>query len=247
MMNSAIRNAAEAHAAQCYPREACGLLVSVRDHFIYWPCRNDAVQGATDHFILNPDDYAAADREGDILAIIHSHPDASPEPSQADRVACEATGLPWYIVSWPGLNWAECYPEGYRAPLIGRVWAHGVLDCYSLIRDWYAQERGITLPDFARADNWWRNGGNLYVENFGKAGFVVVPDGKPEPGDVLLMQVLADVPNHGAIYLGNDIILHHLHNRLSCREVFGGYYRKHCVKVLRYADSANSNTGGGAG
>lgn len=244
MIDTAIRKAAEDHAAQCYPREACGLLVNQGVEIFYWPCRNDAAAGATDHFILNPEDYAAADAAGDILAIIHSHPDSSPEPSQADRVACEATGLPWHIVSWPALAWASCQPEGYKAPLIGRVWSHGVLDCYSIIRDWYQLERGITLPDFPREDNWWRKGKNLYVDNFKAAGFVEVADGKPQHGDVLLMQVLSDVANHGAIYLDGDFILHHLHNRLSCREVYGGYYRKHCVKVLRYGDSTDGNTSG---
>ena len=74
----------------------------------------------------------------------------SPEPSQADRVACEATALPWFIVSFPSGHWTELRPQGYAAPLVGREWSHGVLDCYSLIRDWYAQERGIDLPDFPR-------------------------------------------------------------------------------------------------
>lgn len=224
-----IRTAALKHAADCYPRESCGLVVDGR----YWPCRNMA--GATDHFILHPDDYAEADAAGTITAIIHSHPNEDvPKPSQADKVACEATGLPWHVVSYPIGKWAYIQPEGYQAPLLGRVWCHGVLDCYALIRDWYRQERGVTLPDFARVDEWWHKGGNLYVENFEKAGFIRIIDEKPKHGDVLLMQVLANVPNHGAIYLDGDLIMHHLFNRLSCREVFGGYYKKHCTHILRY-------------
>jgi proteasome lid subunit RPN8/RPN11 len=233
-MDTAIKNSIYTHAESEYPRECCGLLVDVEGAVQYFPCRNQAV--GTDNFILHPEDYAAADALGSIVAVVHSHPNDSPNPSQADRVACEASGLPWHIVSWPGQEWAYMEPEGYQAPLIGRVWSHGVLDCYSLIRDWYRIERGIILPDFDRNDDWWHKGQNLYVDNFQGAGFYRVMDDQLLPGDVLLMQVLANVPNHGAIYLGDGIILHHLHRRLSSREVYGGYYRKHCTHVLRYGN-----------
>jgi proteasome lid subunit RPN8/RPN11 len=221
-----------AHGNADSPREACGLLVMVGDALEYVPCRNMADGNET--FILDPRDYKAASARGNIQAVVHTHPFGIPEPSQADRVACEASGLPWHIVTIPDEKWTYLAPCGYEAPLLGRTWVHGVLDCYSLIRDWYKQERRIVLPDFDRQTEWWYKGYNLYIDNFRKAGFEVVEDEKPEPGDVLLMQVLANVPNHGAIYLENDIILHHLYNRLSCREVFGGYYRKHCTHVLRY-------------
>lgn len=241
-MDTAIRAAILAHAKATYPRECCGLLVvPPGGKALYRPCRNAAEAKSTDHFILPAEDYAAAEDAGEIVGVVHSHPDARPTPSMADRVACEATGLPWYIVSVPGEEWAQIIPEGYQAPLLGRPWAHGVLDCYSIVRDWYARELKIDLPigpaDKPREDGWWYKGENLYLDNFERAGFVRVFDG-PKHGDVLLMQVLANVPNHAAIYLEGGLILHHLHNRLSSREVFGGYYRKHCTHILRHVDAA---------
>lgn len=227
------------HVTSAFPREACGLIVDVVGQPTYFPCRNDAV--GTDQFILNPEDYLAAEQSGTIISVVHSHPNGSPQPSQADLVSCEASGLPWHIVNYPDPEWTYFEPSGYEAPLIGRVWSHGVLDCYTIIRDWYKINRGITLPDFDRHDEWWQQEGkNLYVDNFQAAGFVRVEDGSLQAGDVLLMQIRSKVPNHGVIYLGDDIILHHLHNRLSCREIFGGYYKKHCVMVLRYAETENN-------
>ena len=223
-----------AHAAECYPRESCGLLLAKPGgKEIYFPCRNLAE--GDENFILHPEDYVTAEEQGRIIAIVHSHPNASPKPSQADLVACESTRLPWYIISYPTCEFHRFEPKGYKAPLIGREFFHGVLDCYTLIRDWYEWERNITLPDFERRDQWWRKGENLYMENFEKAGFRKLPPGAVlQEGDVLLMQVLSNVANHSAIYLGDDIILHHLYGRLSQREVYGGYYKKHCIAVLRY-------------
>lgn len=221
-----------AHAHACMPREACGLVVIQKGRARWWPGNNLAV--GSDQFVLDPRDYAAADEAGDIVAVVHSHPYLPADPSQADRVACEASGLPWHIVSVPEGRWATLAPSGYRAPLVGREWSHGVLDCYAIIRDWYALERAVTLPDFVRFDDWWRRGENLYIDNFIAAGFYPLIDEQPEPGDVILMQVMSPVPNHGAIYLGDDIMLHHVQHRLSCRDVYGGMWRKHTTHVLRY-------------
>ena len=150
-MNEINQSLALAHAAKEFPREACGLLVIQKGREVYCPCRNIGV--GTDQFVIHPEDYVAAYRQGEIVGVFHSHPNLPPEPSQADRVACEATGLPWSIVSFPAGQWAQIKPVGYVAPLVGRQWAHGVLDCYALVRDWYAQERGIELPDFERFDD----------------------------------------------------------------------------------------------
>lgn len=222
------------HALRDAPREACGLVVVRKGREVYRACRNLAVQ--TDQFVLCPDDYAAAEAEGEVVGVVHSHPNASPLPSQADQVSCEATGLEWHIVNVPTGAWHSFKPTGYVAPLVGRVFSHGVLDCYAIIRDWYKQERGIVLMDFERHDGWWGKGQNLYLDNFGKAGFQrcdTVHDGA-----VLLMQIGSPVPNHAAVYLGDNMILHHLQGRLSSRDIWGGYWQKHTTHILRYTGRA---------
>lgn len=230
------RDAIVEHAHKEYPRECCGLLVIYRGREVYIPCRNIGV--GTDNFVIHPEDYAAADQVGEIVAVVHSHPNLSPEPSQADRVACEASGLPWHIVSIPNATWSELYPNGYKAPLVGREWSHGVLDCYAIIRDWYEQERGIKLPDFERHDDWWHQGANLYLENYEKAGFRRVIDEPLAVGDVIIMQVQSPVPNHAAVYIGDDLILHHVQNRLSTRDIYGGYWRKNTTHIVRYENNS---------
>lgn len=220
------------HAMTEIPREACGVLIIERGHEVFVPCRN--LSPFRDAFMICPEDYANAEDRGEVVRIIHSHPYSRATPSEVDRVSCEASGVPWSIVSVPNGDWHDFNPTGYRAPLVGREWAHGLLDCYSLIRDHYREAMSIELPDFERDYEWWFKGQDLYIENFAKAGFREVPIESLQVNDVLLMQVMSPVVNHGAVYLGNDQMLHHLHRRLSCRDVFGGYWRKHTVKVVRH-------------
>lgn len=227
-------SAALAHANEEYPNEACGVVIVWRGRRKYVRCKNISPR-PKDGFRICPIDYSTAEDAGEIVAIVHSHPNASANPSQDDIVACEASGVPWFIVGLPSGVWKKIEPSGYVAPLVGREFFHGTLDCYGLVRDYYRLELGIDLPNFEREDNWWAKGGNLYVENFRAAGFEQRPYGDaPQIGDVLLMQVCADVPNHAAIYIGDDTILHHLYGRLSSREIYGGYYKKHTTHVLNY-------------
>lgn len=232
-MDATLLAAVRKHAAAEYPREACGLVVVVRGRARYVPCRNLATDD--EHFVLPKQDFAAAADLGEVTAVVHSHPDLSAEPSQADRVACEASGLPWHIVAYPDDDLRTIEPCGYEAPLVGRQFAHGVLDCYSLVRDWYARERGIVLPDFDRHDGWWQHGEDLYMQHYAEAGFVAISQDQPEvAGDVILMQLRSPVPNHAAVYLGDGHMLHHLHGRLSSRDVYGGYWQQIARCVLRY-------------
>lgn len=226
------REAAEQHAAADAPREACGLVVIVKGRERYWPCRNLAV--GTDQFVLDPVDYAEADDAGDIMAVVHSHPSTPAEPSQADRVSCEASGLPWHVYGVQEQRWAYLEPTGYQAPLVGREWSHGVLDCYSLIRDWFRIERGLALPNFDRRDEWWLTGGNLYLENFKAAGFTEIDPADMQPGDGILMRVMSPVPNHGAVYLGDNKIIHHVQGRLSCRDNYTEFWRQRTTQVVRH-------------
>lgn len=234
-LSNAVKDKIIAHATEQSPKECCGLLVVSNGKQKYIACKNLGV--GTDNFVLDPIDYDKADTAGEIVAVIHSHPNMSAKPSQADLVACEASGLPWFILGYPSMVWEYLEPNGYVAPLIGREWTHGILDCYSIIKDWYMQEQCIELPDFERFDEWWLKGQNLYLDNILKVGFKPINQDQLKKGDVILMAIGSSVPNHGALYLGDGIILHHIQNRLSTREVFGGYWLKNTTGYYRYENS----------
>ena len=232
--------AIKAHAVKSYPKESCGLVAVVKGRERYFPCENKA-ETPDDHFVLSGEDYAHIEDQGEIIALAHSHPGLPARPSQADRVQCESSGLPWYIVSVmipDGKEEPEAVdvysfaPEGYEASYSGRQFHHGVLDCYSLIRDFYKREFDVELSDFDRSYEWWNKGQDLYFDNFRKEGFEIITD-EPKYGDVILMQLRADVANHGAIYLGDGLILHHVANRLSSRDIYGGYWVENTRAIIR--------------
>ena len=255
-INQALQQAIRAHAEQQYPAEACGLLIRGPTAREYIPCRNAALT-PREHFRLNQHDQTDAEDCGELLAIIHSHPDAAPTPSMADRVSCELHQLPWGIVSWPDgvMEWLQ--PCGYKAPLLGREFAHGTLDCWGACHDWYAREAGLQTPNFERADLWWEqaDGPSHYVDNFAAAGFVQVE--QAQRGDLLIFQIPTPGrpcyhPNHAAIYLGDQpaftsepaatlggagpFIYHHMPGRLASREVYGWSMGNRVRLILRHKD-----------
>ena len=244
-MNKKTIEAIHRHVIADYPREACGLVCAINGRETYVPCKNEAAN-PDEQFVMNPADFAGAEDRGEILALVHSHPNASARASEGDRVSCENSGLPWHIFSVsvpvdadaPAVcDMQTIEPKGYEAPLVGRQFVHGVLDCYTLIRDYFDREHGIKLKDYARRDEWWVTGENLYMDHYAETGFTPISDQEElQIGDIIIMQIRSKVPNHGAIYIGDGIILHHLYGRLSTRDVYGGYWREVTCCVVRHKE-----------
>lgn len=227
------------HAKSAHPYEACGLVVQNTGEPFLLLSKNMATNPRSE-FQISEDAWLAVADGDTVVGIYHSHADESCEPSMTDRVMCEATDLPWHIVSYPQHGYTCIVPEGYKAPYLRRPYVHGVLDCYTIIKDWYEREWQLELPEFDREDLWWEKDQDLYQDNFGKLGFKELPPGTAaEIGDAFLIQLGTKRtqkvrPNHGAIYIGDGKILHHPRGRLSGEDVYGGMWEQFTVYHLRH-------------
>lgn len=239
------------HAEHDYPNEACGLIVG-NEYYISTNKHSEPTQA----FAICPERWAdLEDVFGEIQAIVHSHPDKWAKPSQTDLVEMEASGIPWVIVEvreGKAIDLQIYEPSGYVLPLVGREFVHGHADCLTVVLDYYRRERGVELGSYEREDDWWEIPGKDYYQEFlPKAGFFKVA--APRDGDVILMQIgnKALVPNHAAIFLEHgklasepDLyptpgsILHHLHSRLSKRDVYGGYWAEKTTSIWRYGGNS---------
>lgn len=241
-MKLATLEAAQAHAAECYPKESCGLIVMASDGERYVACDN-AHGKPTEHFRLSGEQFAEAEELGEVKAVVHSHPNASASPSHADRVQCELSELPWHILSIGMVDGKPdfgiqgyCEPCGFEAPLEGREFAHGILDCFTLFKDFLWREYGIKVANYEREDDWWDKGQELYsMDRLNAEGFFQIKD-EPKRGDIILMNIKSKVPNHAGVYLGNGQMLHHMMNRLSCTVPYGGMWSERTCYIVRHKD-----------
>lgn len=206
--------------------EVCGLII---DSARLFRCRNVHPDPAH-YFRISDSDWLAAEEEGEITAIFHSHPAPVPVLSGADRKAQVLTGLPWWLACGGRLRKFRPVPH-----LLGRRFQHGVTDCYTLFRDAY-HLCGIELPDFERTDGWWLRGENLYLKNMAANGFHQVDACEAQPGDVIIRQPFPGAdPCHAMIMLEGGKVLHHdCAGHLSRREDYRMAYLKQTHSLWRH-------------
>ena len=249
------------HAQDVYPNECCGVIIDGQYH----PCTNIAPNPAN-AFEIDTAEWVVLSNRGDIEAIVHSHPNGEPLPSEVDKVQMGLHDIDWVIVGLGHTPTGATYcdikrhkPTTYQSPLLGREYHHGVQDCYSLVQDYYSRELDITLPSFARSDDWWENPNHepLYENNFTKAGFIKVQDKNDlQKHDVILCRVgRTHHVNHALIYVGdgklksettpdcvgNALILHHPHGSLSVREIYGKGWADRTAMVVRHQALSQTN------
>ena len=223
-----------------YPNEACGLVVAAngRPHIII--CQNTAEDPRT-NFRIHPHEYIEAAKQGEVLGVWHTHVDVPPNPSDMDVAGCNASALPWYILSvWNTHEGLRCtpihsmYPRETDITYEGRTYLFGVSDCYTLVRDYYQNEFRITLGEYPRVERFWEKGLDFFANGYEEQGFELLIDKEPQIGDLFIMQVGSKLPNHIGIYVGDDRMLHHCQGRLSRVDTYGGMWAKHTSHHLRH-------------
>lgn len=224
-------------AKEAYPLEAVWLITEAKGCY-----QVENVHETPEHFFrVSARDSATASLEG-LLGVIHTHCDEPEVPSKADMELQIKLGVPCGIISTDGENASDIlWHTDEIQPLEGRSFAHGVADCYSVVRDFY-RLNGVELPEVPRNWQWWEEGDNFLEELFEEFGFYEVSDKEVREGDMWFAQIRSPVLHHCGIMLDNDLILHHPgshepidRTKISLKEPVYRYLT-HIKKFLRHHD-----------
>lgn len=250
------------HAEEGYPNEICGVVLMTDKGEKYVRCLNIA-KSKTEEFEFCPHSYMEAEELGDVVGIVHSHPDATTRPSAHDIAVMsrnyevqlivdpESAPVPWHIVSWPEGDYRQVIPE-VNESLLDRPFVHGVWDCWAACEAYYKRYHGLEFPKYVREDRWWENkdAHSFYEKEYQDAGFYEVSDLKP--GDLVIMQCGRSFhPNHAGVYLGEvsefegrqlfgkTLMFHHMYGKLSDVIVYGGQWQQRTRMILRHKEIEN--------
>jgi proteasome lid subunit RPN8/RPN11 len=220
------------HAIKSPTEECCGLVLQSGEELHAFPCKNTS-SDPTKFFRIDPEIYLKHFNAGTVRGYFHSHINNKAEFSEADKAAAEASLLPLYLYVI-GTDDFLCYtPTGKESPLEGRAFVPEVHDCWAIIHDYYKQVLGVTLPLFPRTsgEKVWAASIPTYLEELGIIRVTV-----PQKHDIIVMCVSSSIPNHAAIYLGDGHMLHQRANDYSRRDVYGGFWKRSTVMILRFTD-----------
>lgn len=251
------------HAQEGYPQEICGVVIlTEKGTEKYLRCKNIA-KDKNSEFEICPDSYADAEELGEVIGIVHSHPDGTTKPSGYDTAVMnrnyevqlivdpESAPVPWHIVSWPEGDYRQVIPEVTES-LLDRPFVHGVWDCWAACEAYYNRYHGIEFPKYVRKDRWWeeKETHSFYEKEYEAAGFYEVHDLKP--GDLIIMQCGRTYhPNHAGVYLGEvsefegrklhgqTLMFHHMYDRKSDVIVYGGQWQQRTRMILRHKEIYN--------
>ena len=246
-----IETAIKKFAIEEFPKEACGIITKRGKKLIAVKCKNVS-DAPEERFVISSEEYKGLIDTCGVHAIWHTHVDDKYPltPSQTDIAACNATGVDWIIIDLKSslsedttesiLEFGEFFhiaPVNDEDGYLERPYIYGVKDCFTLTRDYYRKEFGINIDfraeGYPEITDWHNNGISLLVDSYKQAGFVELIKQEPKVGDLFLIQMASPVPNHIAIYVGDDRILHHCMGRLSTMDVYGGgFWQKHTTHHL---------------
>tara|TARA_Y100000816_G_C26051844_1_gene551584 strand:+ start:535 stop:1227 length:693 start_codon:yes stop_codon:yes gene_type:complete len=223
----------EEHFKKEYPKEGCGVIAVVKGKKKWFPIKN--IANNNNDFVMDSDEYIKVMLTSDIIAIVHNHIDASPEPGETDIKQCNVIGIPYYIFSYPDMELKILQPENNYTDLYGREYKFGTVDCFEAMRD-YLITKNISIPPRALFEDGWYDKGLDYfspevIKNWGHEPIEL---DQLQENDVLIFKVQEVVNNHCGVYIGNDIFYHHAVNRLSCRESLYPFWYQYLEGAYRY-------------
>ena len=154
-----------------------------------------------------------------------------------------AVEIPTVFVEWPSGKHVMALPVSWEtaAPYVGRPYALGTYDCYTLVCDWMLRERGVTMKKLVdtpeRLTNQWLSDSVFEINPEIVSWDRVIA---PQVGDGILFSMGSrnadntNLANHCGVYLEGNMFLHHFPNRASCIQAFDQSWKSKVVSYMRY-------------
>ena len=168
----------------------------------------------------------------------------TPQTNGALEACCAEVSVPIVEIEWPSGRHQLLLPtywETEGAPHEGRPYQLGRFDCYTLVRDWMARERGIAMAPLTDSP------ARLANQMLTDGAFVTNPEidrwervAVPQPGDGILFAMTQDdghtpgAANHAGVYLGDGRFLHHFANRHSCEADLDAVWKARVAAFMRW-------------
>lgn len=119
--------------------------------------------------------------------------------------------------------------------LLSLPYLPGKQDCFSLVRTYLRRTYDIRIPNYARPNAFWSDPAfDLFTQNYRRWGFHQVMDQPVREGDVLLIPLLTVHPSHCAVVVSGNMVLHHMHGRLSTLDPLWPKWGGRATIILRH-------------
>lgn len=132
------------------------------------------------------------------------------------------------------------YEKQYKQYL-GKEFKLGVQDCYTIVREFFKNEFGIILKNYARYEGFWKDR-SLYRDYFKHEGFVLLDEYESlQKGDIIIVSYNSKYPSHALIYLGETQILHHPTDKKSTLDTYRSVWKNLTSCVVRHKSMLKRN------
>ena len=246
-----VKSEIKQHAQSEPDKEVCGIIFLKKNLEVsIVRCRN-IHPNPESHFRISIDDILFVKKNYKILAIYHSHPGNSCNPSDGDILNSEENGYPMYIYSTESDSFYLYRPSmDHNRELNGRPYVKDINSCFSCVLDFYIQKFNPKIDAVLKESVSWsyicceeerfQEGNWVVPENHEEANerifycinniskFLPIKfeevdvEDKILENDLLLIQPPTNVPFHIAVISKPDVILQHRNNHFSLEEFVRG-------------------------
>lgn len=221
--------------------ESCGLIYFDKKNlkFETYECKNLAFD-KKNFFSISSLEYLKCSLLGKIVACFHSHNNENINFSEMDKLNSNKHNVTFILYNIKNDSFNIYYPDGYKNNYIGRPYITEVSDCFSLAVDYYKKELNVNIycPKEMAYPKSLKDIKSIYEDHFEKQGFMKLDKNTPLKKHDGLFMIFPGVSElyatHGAMYIGDNTILHHPYNSFSCVNIYDDFYKKHTKYIVRH-------------